>query len=86
MKVARIDKLTKAQIGRFDQWADKWIEIGLRTAAADRPRFEAAAEKCYRYADIPWHGNIVWVPQPPLATSIPELTSWMSCGRDVRAT
>ncbi len=63
-KVARIDALTPEQTARFDEWADKWIEIGLRTGYADRPRFETAVEKCYRYADIPWHGNVVWVSSP----------------------
>lgn len=60
----RIDRLTEAQKARVDGWADKWIEIGLRTGAADRPAFEAAARECYRYAGIPWHGNVVWVPSP----------------------
>jgi hypothetical protein len=62
--VSRVDKLTAAQTARFEEWADKWIEIGLRTGPADRTRFEAAAEKCYRYAGIPWHGNVVWVSSP----------------------
>lgn len=48
--VKRIDSLTEAQRARFDEWADKWIEVGLRTGAADRPKFEAAAEQCYRAA------------------------------------
>ena len=60
----RISELTAAQKSRFDEWAEKWIEIGLRTGPADRERFEAAAAKCYRYAGIPWHGNVVWVPSP----------------------
>src|SRR5690348_17881752 len=33
----RIDKLTEAQKARFDEWADRWIEVGLHTGAADRP-------------------------------------------------
>ena len=45
-------------------WADKWIEIGLTTGPADREKFAAAAEKCYKFAGLPWHGNIVWVSSP----------------------
>ncbi len=60
----RIDKLTESQKARFDEWADKWIEIGLRTGPADRPRFEAAAKKCYESAGIPWHNNVVWITSP----------------------
>ena len=62
--VKRIDSLTEAQKARFDEWADRWIEAGLRTGAADRPKFEAAAERCYRAAGLRWHGNVVWVPSP----------------------
>ena len=32
----RIDKLTDAQRARMDEWADRWIEVGLRTGPADR--------------------------------------------------
>ena len=33
-KRTRIDKLSAKERGRFDEWADKWIEIGLRTGPA----------------------------------------------------
>src|SRR5574337_1572499 len=62
--VKRIDSLTPQQRARMDEWADKWISVGLRTGAADRPKFEKAAEQCYRAAGLPWHGNVVWVPSP----------------------
>jgi len=60
----RIDTLTDAQRVQMDAWADKWIEIGLRTGKADRERFESAARRCYEHAGIPWHGNVVWVLSP----------------------
>ena len=60
----RIDKLTPAQTEAMAGWADRWIEIGLRTGPADRAKFEAAAERCYGYAGIPWHGRVVWVSSP----------------------
>jgi hypothetical protein len=43
----RIDKLTPAQEARMDEWADRWIEIGLRTGEADWERFERSCEACY---------------------------------------
>jgi hypothetical protein len=60
----RIDTLTDAQRARMPEWADRWIERGLRTGDADRARFEKAVRECYEFAGIPWHNNIVWVPSP----------------------
>ena len=62
--VKRIDALTDEQKAQMDAWADKWIEVGLRTGNADREKFERAAQKCYAAANIPWHGNVIWVPSP----------------------
>jgi uncharacterized protein DUF6745 len=64
MGVTRVDGLTDEQRARFDDWADRWVEIGLRTGAADRERFEAAMRDCYRYAGLDWPGAVVWVPSP----------------------
>src|SRR4051795_5078832 len=60
----RITTLTSEQRERMTEWADRWIDIGLRTGPADRERFEAAVRKCYGFVDIPWHGNVVWVSSP----------------------
>ena len=60
----RIDKLTPAQEAQMDAWADKWIEIGLRTGSADRALFEDAARRCYEAAGLKWHDRVVWVPSP----------------------
>jgi hypothetical protein len=62
--VKRVDKLTPAQTAQMGPWADKWIEIGLRTGPADRAKFEAAVARCYKAANLPWHGNVIWVPSP----------------------
>jgi hypothetical protein len=62
--VKRITDLTNKQKKAMDGWADKWIEIGLRTGAADRPKFEKAAEDCYKAAGLPWHKRVVWVSSP----------------------
>lgn len=64
-KRTRIEKLSDEEIGRFDEWADKWIAIGLRTGPADRPTFERAAQACYGYAKIPWPARgVEWVLSP----------------------
>jgi hypothetical protein len=60
----RINSLTYEQAAQMPAWADKWIEIGLRTGAADRQTFEAAAKKCYEHAGVPWHNNVAWVSSP----------------------
>src|SRR5574337_380479 len=62
--IKRIDSLTPQQRARMDEWADKWISVGLRTGAADRPKFEKSAEQCYLASNLSWHGNVVWVPSP----------------------
>jgi len=64
MTRTRIDRLTDDERARFNEWADKWIEIGLRTGGADRERMEAAVRDCYRFAGIDWPGVVVWVPSP----------------------
>lgn len=60
----RITRLTKKQRAMFRPWADKWIEIGLRTGPADRPKFAKAVEECYSYTDTPFPGRIYWVQNP----------------------
>ena len=60
----RINKLTVDQKSKMDVWADKWIEIGLRTGDADRPKFEEAVKRCYEAANIPWHGRVIWTTSP----------------------
>ncbi len=64
MGVARVDRLTDEQRSRMDTHADRWIDIGLCSEPADRERFEAAAQDCYRFAGIPWPDVVVWVPSP----------------------
>jgi hypothetical protein len=52
------------QLEQLAEHANTWIESALRTGAADRPGFEDAARRCYEYAEIPWHGRVVWVGSP----------------------
>src|SRR5574337_1277175 len=89
--VKRIDSLTPQQRARMDEWADKWISVGLRTGAADRPKFEKAAEQCDLASNLSWHGNVVWVPSPivmaiaaPVAALVIQLHRVKKSGGAVR--
>lgn len=59
-----IKELTAEQAAQMPAWADKWIEIGLRTGEADWQTFEEGARECYHFAKIPWPGVVVRVPSP----------------------
>ena len=62
--IDRIDKLTPEQTARMASWAQEWIKRGLSCEPADRATFEAACQRCYEYAGLKWHGNVVWVGSP----------------------
>jgi hypothetical protein len=83
--VTRITRLTARRKEQLPAHADKWLEIGLRTGAADVARFEDAARRCYEAIDIPWHGNIVWVGSPRTLALAAPLTvlflEWLKLGR-----
>lgn len=64
MAVTRIEQLADEERARFTEWADRWIDVGLRTEPADRERFEASVRDCYRFAGIPFPDVVVWVPSP----------------------
>jgi len=78
--VRRIDGLTPTQQERMASWANEWIEVGLCTDEADWTRAEAALQRCYELAGLPWHGNVVRVSSPivgalavrAVATSLPS--------------
>ena len=85
----RIDKLTEPQKASFDEWADRWIEVGLRTGNADRPKFEAAVRECYRFAGLEPPKVIVWTMSPlvvsmagPIASLVIELSRRAKRGGD----
>jgi Domain of unknown function (DUF6745) len=62
--VSRIERLSDEQEARLEEWAERWVEIGLRTGPAERERFEAAVRACYEFSGFDWHGVVVWVPSP----------------------
>lgn len=75
-----ISTLTEEQREAMPGWAEKWIEIGLCTAPADRLKFTRAAARCYEFADIEWHGNVIWVSSPMvLSISAPVSAAILKC-------
>jgi hypothetical protein len=59
-----IETLTPEQIARFAEFRDRWIEIGLCTEPADRPRAEAAIREMYRQGGLEPPKKIVWCGSP----------------------
>jgi hypothetical protein len=62
--VNRVASLTPGQTAQMAEHAARWIETSLATGPAERRAFEEAARRCYVYAGIPWHGNVVWMSSP----------------------
>lgn len=59
-----VNRLTSTQQDRMDEWADRWVEVALRTGPADRDRFERAVAQAYGFTGLDWHGRVVWVSSP----------------------
>lgn len=59
----QISALTAAQQAEFPRFVRKWIEIGLSTEPADRPRAEAASKKLYAMAGFR-EPLVLWLPCP----------------------
>ena len=59
----KIMKLTPDQEARFPEFVRKWIDIGLSTQPADRPRAEAATAGLYRLANLN-EPQVIWLPCP----------------------
>ena len=81
----RIDKLTPEQEARMASWADEWIEVGLSTEPIDVPRFSSACERLYGYAGIPWHGNVIVVPNPLVGALAAPIVASLLQGDTVHA-
>jgi hypothetical protein len=87
-----IERLTDAQKARAVEFRDRWMEIGLCTDPADRPRAEAAIREMYRQGGLEPPARIVWCGSPlsqGLTRSImvarkPIERLWESVGTNVR--
>jgi hypothetical protein len=62
--LARIEALTPEQAARMAEFRDRWIQIGLSTAPAERARAEAAIAEAYKAAKLPPPQRIVWCGSP----------------------
>src|SRR3990167_9525663 len=60
----RIDKLTKKQEAAMKPYADKWIEIGLRTGETDWETFDKYMPICYEKAEIKYPSRVIRVQSP----------------------
>jgi hypothetical protein len=87
-----IERLTDAQKARAAEFRDRWMQIGLCTDPADRPRAEAAIRQIYRLGGLEPPVRIVWCGSPlsqGLTRSImvankPIENLWESVGTNVR--
>lgn len=62
--VTRIDKFTPEQEAAKEPHANKWIKKVLNTEPTDWEAFEKAAEECYGFIGVPWHGVVARAGSP----------------------
>jgi len=62
--VERIETLTNAQAAQMDAYADRWIEIALRTGPVPRRSVTKIGRRSCELAGLPWHDNAVVVSSP----------------------
>lgn len=63
-RAERLNKLTDEQVAAMGPYADTWIRRGLDCTPVDHATVEDGIRRCYEYAGIPWHGNVIWVDSP----------------------
>ena len=61
---ARIEQLTEEQTARFSEFREQWLEIGLSTEPADRPRAEAGVKLAYKAAGLKPPSLVIWLDSP----------------------
>ena len=59
-----ITTMTDEQREQMAVYAKRWIEIGLNTQPADRPRAEAGIRRAYEIAGLKAPAQIVWLESP----------------------
>jgi hypothetical protein len=60
----RVEKITKSERKRLNEYARKWIAVARCTQPADREKAEAALLACYRLAGLDHPSRLVWAPSP----------------------
>ena len=84
MLPTKIESLTPEQIARLPEFVDKWRQIGLSTAPADRPRAEKAIAEMYRQGGLKPPKHIVWCGSP-LSMCLTKEALSKKVGASVRA-
>ena len=87
-----IESLTDSQKARAAEFRDRWMEIGLCTDPADRPRAEVAIRETYRQGGLEPPARIVWCGSPLsqgltrliMVVKKPIESLWESVGTNVR--
>ena len=84
--MAKITKLTPAQVARIPEVRDHWLSVGLSTERADRPRAEAGVRLAYEAAGLAPPKIIIWLDSPMAgAMGAALLTGTKVAGAQVRA-
>src|SRR3990167_7370918 len=60
----RIDELTSEQKAQMKPWAEKWIQIGLKTGETDWDTFDKYMPVCFKKAGLKYPKNVVRVSSP----------------------
>ena len=60
----KLKSLTQEQKDRIPSFAQEWADIATSCEPADRPLVEDGIQRCYNFAGIEWHGNVIWVDSP----------------------
>ena len=77
----RITKLTDEMRAIFPAIIEEWTAKGLDCTPVDRALVEDGMRRCYGYAGIPWHGNVVWVGAPiVVALAAPVASHYLAVG------
>lgn len=66
-------------------WADEWTARALCTDEAAWAAFADAARRCYAYAGLGWHGNVVRVGNPLVLALAAPIAAWLLDGGAVDA-
>lgn len=59
-----ITELTPEQIGKFDEYVQKWTNIGLSTESTNRPEAEKYIKMSYQLANLEEPDFIIWSGSP----------------------
>ena len=77
-----IEKLTKEQEDKFQEYVDKWIKIGTSTEPTDKATTEEGIREAYKAAGLKAPGEIFWCSSPKEAIEKYKVDlSYVFCGQ-----